>query len=311
MSDSSELIYRVVLADGEIVSVKGPLSYVSNCLTGLGTEWRPYHQTETPVNNWSNVNSSGGQEYLNARAMRAQLKVLKSQTAFAEAVANQCAIAHLVFDPNDAETTLQALIQWNVQVATDPSVSKDAYNLHRQITVRNEFLARDILPLTDKFDGCDPALLEKLRHYISESPGDAPYDPTEWQDLEPVDFKPRQTHEQILEDREIESDVAAGREAARRRQQDQKVPKALNTPTDGPAWLVRRVEETRKGNALAQRRKALKLNREQLAGLIGTTAQNIRRIERGLPLIGTKTIRPRMARELRRLEQLKKETENA
>lgn len=303
------LVYRVVLADGEIVSVRGHLSYLSACIDGLGTAWRQYNDGETQANNWVNLNSREGQDNLNMRAMRAQLSVLKKQAVFADAVQNLCTIAHLSFDPNDADTTVQALIQWNVQVATDPSVSKDAYNLHRQITVRNEFLARDILPLTDKFDGCDPSILEKLRHYISESPGDTPYDPAEWQDLEPVDFKPRQTHEQILEDMALESDVAAGREVARRRLENQKIPNVMEAPADAPAWLVRRREEVKRGTILAQRRKALKLNREQLAALIGTTAQNIRRIERGLPLIGTKTIRPRMARELRRLEQLKKETE--
>jgi hypothetical protein len=304
----SDYIYRVVLANGEIVSVKGPLSYVSNCLEGLGAQYRSYTPAETPVNNWADVNSRESIEFLNARAMRAQLEVLKKQKPFAEVVQNLCVIAHLPFDPNDAEITVQNLIQWNVQVATDPTVSKDAYNLHRQITARNEFLARDILPLTDKLDGVDPRILDKLRHYISESPGDTPYDPTEFENLDVSEFDRQDRHP----DPEMESDVAAGREAARRRLEKRKAPNVLRSQAqaDAPKWLVRRQEELRKGAALAARRKALNLKREQLAALIGTTAQKIRRVECGLSLIGTKTIRPQMARELRRLEELKRESEN-
>lgn len=113
---------RVEFADGSVVSTRGPMSYAEFNLKDTGATLREYQVGEPRINCWHDVNTRDGQGSLRERALEAKLLATKQDTGFRNAIANLCAIAHLPFDPNDAETTVQNLIQWSIQVATDPAV---------------------------------------------------------------------------------------------------------------------------------------------------------------------------------------------
>jgi len=51
-----------------------------------------------------------------------------------EAVIEECIVRHLSWDENDPRKTLRALINYEVQLALDPRVSKEAQDLIDQYT---------------------------------------------------------------------------------------------------------------------------------------------------------------------------------
>jgi hypothetical protein len=214
---------------------------------------------------------------------------------FQTAVEQLCIISHCDFDPADPMTTLQNLIQWNVAVALDPSVSANMANLHRQINERNEFLARTILPILDDVPSAniEPKVLDALQNYISESPGDTPfvYESTWDAELEQIALED--------DDPELMADVVAGRQAA----EQHKAKRLERKPAMAPIWKRRRDTFKIEANRLLLRRKALHIRREEMAAEILETVKDIQRVENGLALIGTSRIRKKIDAFLTKTER--------
>lgn len=290
MSDSHEKLFKVTLPSGEVLSVKAYFGQSSfeGALIDTDSVIGTYAEGETPANNWCDFrNNIGGETFngLRARALEAQVKKTRMHNTFKSAVEELCVISHCDFDPADPMTTLQNLIQWNVSVALDPSVSESMANLHRQIHERNEFLARVILPILDDVPSAnvDAKALDALQHYISESPGDSPfvYNSTWDAELEEVVND---------EDPEMMDDIAVGRRIAEARAAEQK-PK--RNPM-APIWKRRRDAFKAEAEKLLYRRKALHIRREEMAAAIEETVKDIQRVENGLVYIGTPRIRKKI-----------------
>lgn len=214
---------------------------------------------------------------------------MPNSNTFENSVEQLCIISHSLFNPSDPMATLQNLIHWSVTTALDPSVSASQANLYRQITERNEFLARVILPILDDVSSAnlDETVLERLRHYIDESPGDTPFVYTsELDDASDLFAEEIEPGEEMLL-----ADVAVGRKKAAARNHDK------------PAWRIRAELITERGKALTERRKAAGLSRRQLAEKICISVNGLQRVELGLPFIGTRTTLIRARKFLSELEK--------
>ena len=305
MNDSVEKLYKVTLPNGKTFSVKA--LYTSDrfisALLGTDSSITHYEVGETPVNNWMDFRNDIGSETFNAlraEALSAQLEKERKRARFYTEVQELCIISHCDFNPDDPMPTLQNLIQWNVAVALDPSVSAGIANLHRQINERNEFLAREILPILDDVPtaNIEPKVLDALQHYISESPGDTPYVYNSTWDAE------LETLSLPDEDPELLADVVAGRQAA-----EEHKARRLNlnsAPTIkalAPIWKRRQDKFKSEAYRLLSRRKALHIRRQEMAEQIGETVKDIQRVENGLGLIGTTRIRKKIDSFLTKAEK--------
>lgn len=300
MNKDADKIYKVTLANGRVFSVRanyGP-SRFEDALAGTNHTIEEYAEGEKHENNWTDFRNDSGMERWNslrAAALEAQLEInrlpqpaVPRRQTFENAVEELCIIAHLGFDSTEPMRTLQALIEWSVTVALDPSVSESQSYLYRQILDRNEFLALKILPILDDVPtaNIDENVLGKLKMFVDESPGDRPYVYKEWAPEPEVDLP--------IDPEEIDllSDVEAGRQAAALRKADK------------PKWLIKQEREKSMGRKLMERRKALPIKREMLANLTGETVKTISRIENGLPMLGATRIRNKMRNQLENLERL-------
>lgn len=291
---SIEKVYKVTLPNGEVVSVKalyGP-SRFERALADTDSEFVEYTADETPANNWCDFrNNIGGETFygLRVRALEAQLKKERVNPKFQDAVQELCIIDHCAFDPADAMTTLKALIGWNVQIALDPSVSEPVANLHKQVSMRNEFLGRIILPLLDSVKGVEENVLEALNHYMTESPGETPYvyDPA-WELARAEYVGPTEP-----EDPELMADIVAGRQAAEARKVKSH---------SAPGWLMRRRQIKTEAANFLKRRQTLKIKRAFMADAIAESEKSVQRVENGYEMIGSRRIRVKIDKFLTEYE---------
>ena len=303
MSKDANRIYKLTLANGTVFSIRSyyGTSQFEGALAGTDYSLHEYAEGEAHVNNWSDFRNCIGSEKWNglrAAALEAQLEMnpprpviqpnLELPQTFTTAVRELCITAHLGFDPTEPMRTLQALIQWHVQVALDPSVSESQSNLYKQILDRNEFLARKILPILDDVPtaNVDETVLSTLKMFVDESPGDRPYVFNEWEPEPEVNLPIGP------EEIDLMLDVEAGRRAAAERKANK------------PKWLIKQEREKSMGQKLMDRRKALPIKREMLANLTGETVKTISRVENGLPMLGATRIRNKMRNQLANLERL-------